>query len=179
MPLEDSAAKSSIAVATTMQLGLKTTLFFTRPWMYAVGGDLPDMSITQTVTAVFEYQSSGGGVCLDTKVALQNVCTLVDGDYVGWGENYVREYLTQSKSVGASQCFSAADGKRNEKKRKGKRQNQTGGSNGGRLPSAGDLLRSDKYNTFGVGIMCGDCGSCTVFGALLMPCCGCVWLPPE
>ena len=171
-PIGSGSADGAVTIANTIQLGLKVDLFFTRPWASAVGGPLPDMSITQVLTSVFSFEASDNSVCLDTIIALENVCTMTDGAYVGWGDNYDHVYVDQLNHVGSKECFSGSAKKK-------KRQNNTGGgSNNNGLPSLQELLHEDTYDSMTPEINCDACGSCT-FNVQIKDCCGCVWLPPE
>jgi hypothetical protein len=47
-------------------------------------------------------------MCLDTKLGLENRCTLPNSAYVGWADDYDRAYITQLKRVGLEDCFPAS-----------------------------------------------------------------------
>jgi hypothetical protein len=170
-PLGDTP-ESTVAIANTLKLGLKVNLFFSWPWTSAVGGNLPDMSVTQILTGEFTFQGSGSSVCLDTKIGLENKCALLDGAYVGCGNNYDRTYITQLKRVGSKDCFSGSSKVRREwddsakvaakkEKKKKKRQNDKGGNGSHGLPSIEYLLHEDILNNLTPMINCDGCGSCS------------------
>ena len=64
LPLSVDTRQIGIAVVNTIQLVLKVTLAFQRTWARAVGGTLPDMSITQVLTGAFDFKGTSDSICL-------------------------------------------------------------------------------------------------------------------
>ena len=154
LPLSVDTPQSGIAVVSTTQIGLKVALAFQRPWAGAVGGTLPDMSITQVLTAAFDFKGTSDSICLDSYNSLEHYATLVGGDYVGWGDDYERTYNAKLNQIGGTDCFANTASRRSEngttevtlKKR------QNNGSSGPTtnplapdLPSLSYLLHKDLY----------------------------------
>ncbi|KAF1988220.1 glycoside hydrolase family 18 protein [Aulographum hederae CBS 113979] len=108
IPMGEMSSESSISVVNTVKVGLRPILTFSRPFTNAVGGDLPDMSVTQRLTGKFVFGNTDGAsteVCLDHVVRLEHVTTMTDGDYVHWGPDYEFSYVHQQHQVGERQCF--------------------------------------------------------------------------
>ncbi|KAI0123659.1 hypothetical protein BJ170DRAFT_659563 [Xylariales sp. AK1849] len=107
-PLGDADLPSStITLSNDITLGLSVNLAFSRPWQNAVGGSLPDMSVQQSIAAVFQIDDSGDEVCLSSSVIQTQYGIMTDGNYAGWGSDKLNQYVTKANSIGTSQCFTA------------------------------------------------------------------------
>ncbi|KAF8850808.1 hypothetical protein BDZ45DRAFT_808884 [Acephala macrosclerotiorum] len=186
-PLSVDTPQSGIAVANTIRLGLKVTLAFQRPWAGAVGRTLPDMSITQALTGAFDFKGTSDSICLDSYNGLEHYATLVDGDYVGWGDDYERTSNTKLNQIGGTDCFANTASRRSENgtTEVTLKKCQNNGSGGPTtnplapdLPSLSNLLQKDLYNDDTASVNCAVCGTCSV-SIELRGCCGCIWLAPE
>ncbi|KAF2223854.1 hypothetical protein BDZ85DRAFT_296016 [Elsinoe ampelina] len=96
-----------VTIGSSIKLGIKTSMFFSRPYSFAVDGELPDLSVTQNVAPSFNFQGDDNSICLDTKVYQHNDAALVHAGYVGWGDDYDRAYLQQSFGFPSDECWNS------------------------------------------------------------------------
>lgn len=178
-----------------MTLGLDVELAFSKPYQSAVSGALPDMSVTQTLTALYTLEGSETEVCLSTGVIQTHKAGLVDGAYVGWTSSYNRQYVTQARDVLKRECFSGIEARSIKSEtdlstdvqgltaKKNKRQNQSvpgDFSHFEDLPNLTDLINRDASKSDTPEINCDGCGSCVIsVNSDDNFCCNCAWLPLE
>ncbi|XEV07561.1 hypothetical protein FSHL1_012848 [Fusarium sambucinum] len=104
-PLSMPGSQSQITIGAVTKFGLDVQLSFGKPYSDAVDGLLPDMSVSQKVTAMFAWKQEGSEVCLDTFVGQTQKAKLVAGSYVGWGKDYEQTIAQNHIHVGSQQCF--------------------------------------------------------------------------
>ncbi|RGP61415.1 glycosyl hydrolases family 18 [Fusarium longipes] len=104
-PLSVPGSQSQITIGVDTKFGLDVQLSFGKPYSDAVDGLLPDISVSQKVTAMFAWKEEDSEVCLDTYVGHTQNAKLVAGAYVGWGEDYDRTVAKSFAHVGGQQCF--------------------------------------------------------------------------
>lgn len=181
-PLGQDTPSSTISVASTVKLGLKVDLAFSKPYQFAVDGELPDMSITQTLAGVFELEGTSNEICLTTEVTQEHKQTLTSGSYVGWPATSDVQYMTGASEVGSKECFTGSSSSSKEKKKK-RQNNSVPGDFSGLvgLPDLTNLINSEARGGATVPeISCNGCQSCVVStDPDKNICCNCAWLPPE
>lgn len=181
-PLGQDTTGSSISVANTVKLGLKVDLAFSKPYQSAVDGELPDMSITQTLVGRFELEGTSSEICLKTQVIQEHKQTLTSGSYVGWPATSDSQYMTGASEVGTKECFTGSSSSATKKKTKRQNNSVPGDFSGLEgIPDLTYLINSDARGGATVPeISCNGCGSCVLSTD---PdnniCCECAWLPPE
>lgn len=207
-PTGNTITESTISLANVVTLGLDVSLGFQKPYQYAVDGELPDMSVTQTVIAMFTFEGTSDEVCLETSIFEEKTADLTNGKYVGWDSSYSRSFHEQGATSDEKKCFSGTtkktrsdsllDSQGDEQETNGeeldesvpttkkKRQNnsQVKGDFRG-ITHQIQLL--DLINKQAAGssffktpeINCDGCGSCTVILENKKICCACAWLPPD
>ncbi|KAF5980123.1 glycoside hydrolase family 18 protein [Fusarium bulbicola] len=104
-PLSKPGPESEITVAAITKFGLDVDLSFGMPHTAAIDGILPDISVSQEVSATFIWKEEDGEVCLDTYAGQTQKAKLISGSYVGWGDDYEDRFLQQDTRVGSQRCF--------------------------------------------------------------------------
>ncbi|KAF5557753.1 glycosyl hydrolase family 18 [Fusarium napiforme] len=104
-PLSKPGPESEITVAAVTKFGLDVDLSFGMPYTAAIDGTLPDISVSQEVSATFIWKEEDGEVCLDTYAGQTQKAKLISGSYVGWGDDYEHRFLQQDTRVGSQRCF--------------------------------------------------------------------------
>jgi hypothetical protein len=205
-PIGKIVPKSTISLANTVPSGLGINLAI-KGHADAVDGKLPDMSVTQTVTAMFLFNGDENQICLVTSVFASKTADLTSGGSVGWDSNYSRTYHEQITSGYESECFKSGgskkvrsgplmdlpeedegtiDGPNDKVASKKKRQNnshQRGDFSDfeAHVVELNDLINKDAS---GLGFFkipenqCAHCGGCLLDLKGKPICCGCAWLAP-
>jgi hypothetical protein len=107
-PIRKIVPKSTVSLVNSVTLGLAVTLAI-KDHKDAVDGKPPDMSVTQTVTAMFLFDGNENHVCLETGVFASKTANLTNGGSVGWDWTNSRTYQEQTTSGDGSQCFENGD----------------------------------------------------------------------
>lgn len=181
-PLGQDTPSSSISVANTVKLGLKVDLAFSKPYQSAVDGELPDMSITQTLVGRFVLEGTSNEICLNTQVIQEHKQTLTSGSYVGWPATSDNQYMTGASEVGTKECFTGSSSSSTRKKTKRQNNSVPGDFSGLEgIPDLTYLINSEARGGATVPeISCNGCHSCVLStDPDKNICCECAWLPPE
>jgi chitinase len=168
-PLTFDTPSSEIAVTNNIKLSLGIRFL---P-QSSVVRDGPVLSLSQSLSGVFNFGGSSSSICLDNIVGLQNHAKLTSPSAMNWGDNYERPYIQKLEKVGTEQCYSSGSSK-------AKRQNNTPGAPNSDPPGAIILLGSDYANRPPV-LNCVGAGGCFTCELRLdrSTCCGCAWIPPS
>jgi len=201
-PTGNTITESTISLADIFTLGLDVELGFQKPYQYAIDGELPDMSVTQTVIAMFTYEGTPDEVCLETSFLIQKTADLINGDYFGWDSSYSRSFHDQGATIDEKECFTGTT-KKTRSDSLLDSQDDEQGTNGedpdGNIPTTkkkrqnnsqvkGDFCEIthqiqllDLINKEAAGssyfktpdINCDNCGSCTIILENKKICCAC------
>ncbi|KAF7554596.1 hypothetical protein G7Z17_g2800 [Cylindrodendrum hubeiense] len=195
-PMEEGK-KSKITVTNSFRLGLDVALEFPSGYKSAVAGELPDMSVSQALTASFSFEDSGNEICVETSMIQSHQAVVEDGVYAGWGSDS-DTLFTRKVKVSEKECFSKTDSEvgdsdkrsertkeresRSHKNRKRQKNNSVPGDYAGLvdIPKVRALIESDATKEEWSNPICDACGGCYLTKQdLRRDCCECAWILPE
>ena len=201
-PLEKTQT-GFIEVGATIRVGLAIGMAFSKPYQFAVSGQLPDMSVSQYVYAKWFIEHKGDESCLKTSLGSTMRSHLAKGSYAGWDmTDSEKTYVTDLNAAGDAECYT----NNGESLRARRRANaQTAARHDASLGNVtsmeaeGPVRRDDPedqpdlpdwrdiplpgHNLGDTGfdgmipqLRCDGCASCTLENPLGEPCCGCACL---
>ncbi|RAQ66659.1 hypothetical protein AFCA_000187 [Aspergillus flavus] len=172
-PLAESP-KGFIEVGTTTRVGIKMHLKFASPWLSDIDGELPDMSVSQSVYSRWHFEHDGAKSCLTTSLGTTMKSHLERGSYVGWKDKETKTFVQELAQAGERQCFT---GDAATKRDRIERRQLVNPNFDPDLLVPGINLGDGGWNNMAARILCNGCGFCTTEGVVEEPCCGCACIP--
>jgi chitinase len=186
-----------VEVGSTVRLGLQVGMAFSKPWQFAVGGELPDMSVSQYEYARWTIENNDDDACLSTSLGSTMQSELSKGKYAGWNmDTPTKVYVQEYSASGSKECFNKDGSKKTKRAMFFAPQKDFIESDGtdttdlvarqelpdepinwGEIPLPGANLLDKGWNSLNPILNCDGCGSCTLETSLKTPCCGCTCLP--
>lgn len=189
-----------VEVGTTIRFGLQAGMSFSKPYQSAVGGELPDMSVSQYEFARWFIENKDKEACLSTSLGSTMQSVLAKGTYAGWNmDKPSKTYVQELNQAGSKECFDG-QGKKNTRRAKTSNFDEDVSElkdsavpgllnlverqelpndpiDWGAIPLPGTNLLDKGWNGLNPILNCNGCGSCTLENSVKIPCCGCTCLP--